>query len=249
MFPRIVSGCVLTLLLASSAWAEEPPFGDLDFSKMTKPQEQFFWKRLKSLALEEAVIAYCGQPDDFETRAKQGIRACVTAEALNKAETFFKSELSATKESLGARKASCRAKPEPTSGWLGIDIAPVENGAGAGALVAGALEGSPAAASDLKTGDVIRQVNGVIVGSPKELSAKIRALSPGATVTLGVLRDGAGRSVSVKLGAQAFDAQGRVALDLASMIEPSKHDLKSVSDEVADMCQKCKTSIWAIFCH
>src|ERR1700683_5296410 len=93
------SGWILTLFLTSTAIADDGPFGDLDFSRLSKPQEQFFWKRLKSLAAEEAVISYCGQPDDFEQRAKQGIQACVTSEAMNKAESFFESELKATKAS------------------------------------------------------------------------------------------------------------------------------------------------------
>jgi PDZ domain len=253
----LASGCVVALLLASPGRADDGPFGDLDFSRLSKPQEQFFWKRLKSLAVEEAVLTYCDQPDDFEQQAKQGIRSCVTSEALNKAESFFKFELKAAKDGLGARQASCRAKPEATSGWLGVDIGPVWKDAadspgaraGSGALVAGALDDSPAAAADLRAGDVITTVNGDAVAGPKELSAKIRALAPGATVQLGVLRDGAGRTVSVKLGAMAFDKQGRVALDMPALVESSKQDLKSVSDQVTEMCQKCKTSIWAMFCH
>jgi hypothetical protein len=256
MFSRlpIVFGCGLALLLGSPGLAEDGPSGDLDFSRLSKPQEQFFWKRLKDLAAEEAVLTYCGHPDDFEQRAKQGIRSCVTSEALNKAESFFESELKATRDSLGERQASCRGKPEATSGWLGVDITPVEKAgasvhAGAGALVTGALDDSPAAAADLRAGDVITTVNGEAVAGPKELSAKIRALAPGATVRLGVERVGAGRTVTVKLGSMAFDRQGRIALDMPALIESSKQDLKSVSDQVTEMCQKCKTSIWAMFCH
>jgi serine protease Do len=115
--------------------------------------------------------------------------------------------------------------------------------------VTGALNDSPAAAADLKAGDVITTVNGETIAGPKELSAKIRGLAPGATVQLGVLRNGAGRTVTVKLGAMAFDRQGRIALDMPALIESSKQDLKSVSDQVTEMCQKCKTSIWAMFCH
>jgi hypothetical protein len=250
------SGCILALLLSSPGQADDGPSGDLDFSRLSKPQEQFFWKRLTDLAVEEAVLTYCGQSDDFEQRVKQGIRSCVTSEALNKAESFFESELKATKDSLSERRASCHGKPEATSGWLGVDIGPAAKdvasspgGAGSGALVTGALHDSPAAAADLRAGDVITAVNGENIAGPKELSAKIRSLAPGATVQLGVLRDGAGRTVTVKLGAMAFDRQGRIALDMPALIESSKQDLKSVSDQVIEMCQKCKTSIWAMFCH
>jgi hypothetical protein len=246
----VASGLSLALCLASSAHADEGAYGNLDFSRLTKSQEQFFWTRLKSLAVEEAVLTYCGQPDAFAEEAKQGIRACVTLEALNKADSFFKTELKAAQAELRARGASCHAKPEANRGWLGVEIKAVEKDAGGtGALVTGAVAESPAAAADLRAGDVITAVNGEAIVGPKELSSKIRSFAPGATVRLGVSRDGAGRTVSVKLAAMAFDPQGRAALDMPALMASSREDLKAVADEVTDMCQKCKTSIWAVFCR
>jgi hypothetical protein len=258
MFMRLSvgSGWILALFLSSAAIADEGPFGNLDFSRLSKPQEEFFWRRLRSLAEEEAVLTYCGQPDDFAQQAKRGIRACVTSEALDKAESFFRSELKATQDDLRARKASCRTKPEATQGWLGVEIQPIakgdgdfSGGVGTGALVTGVVENSPAAAAGLKADDIITTVNGEAVASPKELSAKIRALTPAAAVQLGFSRDGARRTVSVKLGAMAFDQNGRAALDMPALVESSKQDLKYVADEVTNMCQRCKTTIWAMFCH
>src|SRR5437588_8216397 len=124
----------LALCLALPASADEATYGSLDFSRLSKTQADFFWKRLKSLAAEEAVLTYCGQPDTFAEVATQGIRACVTADALHQAEAAFKAELQATEADLRKRKASCRGKPEATRGWLGVEIKPVENG-GKGALV------------------------------------------------------------------------------------------------------------------
>ena len=245
-----VAWVALALVLAAPVRAEEGAYGHLDFSRMTKPQEQFFWTRLRSLAVEEAVLTYCGQPDDFAERAKQGIRACVTAEALGKAESFFRSEMKGAESTLRERGAACRAKPEANRGWLGVEIKAVDKEDGAkGALVTGAVAESPAAASDLKAGDVITAVNGGAIDGPKALSTKIRSLAPGATVQLDVRRDGVGRTVSVKLGAMAFDAQGRAALDMPALIASSQQDLKSVADQVTDMCQKCNSSIWAMFCR
>jgi hypothetical protein len=240
-----------------SGHAEDSQFGDLDFTRLSKPREQFFWKRLKSLAFEEAVLTYCGQPDDFEQRAKQGIRSCVTEAALNKAESFFKSELEASEAKFRQRKLACGAKPDVTGGWLGIVLMPVGNsvadspgaGVASGARVVSALEDSPAAAADVKAGDVITSVNGENIADPKELSARIRALAPGTNVELSVLRNGVGHTVSVKLGGMAFDRQGTVAFDMPALIASSKEDLKYVSDEVAEMCRKCQTTIWAMFCH
>jgi len=251
------SGAIAIWLLISPAHADDGQFGDLDFSRMTKAQEQFFWKRLKSLAFEEAVLTYCGQPDDFETRAKQGIRSCVTAEALDKAESFYRTELKSSLARIGERKLQCSARTDSTKGWLGVNLEPVgtdvhashdEKGA-SGALVAGTFDDSPAAAADVEAGDVIVSVNGETIADPKALSAKIGALAPGASVQLGVVRKGAPRSVSVKLGAMAFDRQGKIAFDMPALVASSKEDLKYASDEVTKMCQQCKSSIWAVFCH
>jgi hypothetical protein len=245
------------MAMTAPAIAGDGPFGALDFSRLSKPQEQFFWKRLKSLAFEEGAITYCGQPDGFAARAKQGIRSCVTEEALNKAESVFKSEMKATLDSFSERKTPCDAKPDVTRGWLGVDLAPAgkaaAEGAGApiasGALVAGAFDDSPAAKADIRAGDVITALDGETIAGPRELSAKVRALAPGATVQLSLSRDGAARAVSVTLGAMAFDRQGRIAFDMPALIASSKDDLKYVSDEVTEMCRKCKTTIWAIFCR
>jgi hypothetical protein len=241
----------------SPARADDDPFGALDFTRLSKPQEQFFWKRLKSLAFEEGAITYCGQPDDFARLAKQGIRSCVTEDALNKAESVFKAELKATVDNFSERKTPCDAKPDVTRGWLGVDLAPLGKGAAdslgapiaSGALVVGAFDDSPAAAAGVEAGDLITSVNGETVADPKELSARIRALPPGATAQLMISRKGAGRAVSVKLGAMSFDHKGNIAFDMPALIASSKEDLKFVSNEVAEMCRKCKTTIWAMFCH
>lgn len=247
MSAKILRALALVVFFAvfAPARADEGKPGALDFSRLSKPQAEFFWRRLRSLAIEEAVLSYCGAPDDFERQAKLGINACVTQDALNKAETFFHTEMKSAEASLRTRKASCRGKSEPDRGWLGVEIGPAPNGA----LVSSAVAGSPAAAADLKAGDVIASVNGEAVAGPKELSAKIRALKPGATVALGLLRDGAERTTSVKLGAMAFDADGKKALDMPALVASSKLDLASVAEEVTDMCQKCKGSIWAVFCR
>ncbi len=115
--------------------------------------------------------------------------------------------------------------------------------------MAGAVADSPAASAGLKAGDVIAKVNGEAIADPKELLAKIRALRPGAEVRLDVLNAGAARQVSAKLGGMAFDADGRVALAMPELIVSSRDDLKHIADEVTDMCVKCKSTIWAVFCR
>jgi hypothetical protein len=241
----LLLAALLAMIAASGARAEDTPYGSLDFSRLTAKQSDFFWRRLRSLAIEEAVLSYCGKPDDFETLAKQGIRACVTSEAMGKAVAFFKAQEVTALASLHERKASCRGKPEAQRGWLGVEIKPDAKGA----LVTAAMAGSPAAAADLKAGDVIASVNGQAISGPKQLSAKIRAMAAGATVALGLWRDGAERRASVKLGGMAFDADGQTALDMPALMISSRQDLHAIAGAVTDMCVKCKTSIWAMFCR
>jgi C-terminal processing protease CtpA/Prc len=241
----LLLAALLTVLAASGAQAEDAPYGSLDFSRLTAKQSEFFWRRLRSVAIEEAVLSYCGQPDDFEQAAKQGIKACVTKEALGKAEAFFKTEEMSALASLHERKASCRGKAEARRGWLGVEIKADPKGA----LVTAAMADSPAAAADVKAGDVISSVNGQAIAGPKQLSAKIRTFPPGATVALGLLRDGAAREASVKLGGMAFDANGQTALDMPALMASSRQDLHAIAGAVTDMCVKCKTSVWAMFCR
>jgi hypothetical protein len=254
----IVLGLTLALGCPSLGHADDQPYGSLDFARMSKDQEQFFWNRLDLLAFEEAILSYCGQPDDFATRAKQGIQACVTQEALGKAEAFYKSKLSASIVRLGAQKFSCKSKAVGASmhGWLGVEVQPIAAAAAgssvkaaAGVLVARAMAGSPAEAAGVKTGDVITSVNGADVADPKELVRRVAQNAPDATAAIGILRDGAPRTINVKLGSVAMDAQGHVAADGPSLISSSKADLNFVATETAGMCQRCKDSIWAVFCR
>ena len=251
----IVLGLMLALVCSSLAHADDQQYGSLEFSRMTKEQEQFFWNRLDLLAFEEAILTYCGQPDDFATRAKQGIQACVTQESLRKAETFYKAKLSVSIGRLGAQKFSCKSKAVGASlhGWLGVEVQPIAAAAGSspkgGVLVARAMAGSPAETAGVKTGDVITSVNGADIADPKELVRRVAQNAPQATAAIGILRDGAPRTINVKLGSVAMDAQGHVAADGPSLISSSKADLNFVATETAGMCQRCKDSIWAVFCR
>ncbi len=102
-------------------------------------------------------------------------------------------------------------------GWLGVEIQPVSADiadslgvkAASGALVSRAQPNSPAAAAGVKTGDVITSVNGESVADPRELARKIALLGPGKTAELGVIRDGAAQTISVKLAAMAGDKEAK----------------------------------------
>ena len=93
-------------------------------------------------------------------------------------------------------------------GWLGVKIQDVDEDIAAsigvkdakGALVNEVTVGGPAAASGLKTQDLIQSVNGAPVGNSRELARKIAEFAPDTNVDVKVLRAGKEETVKVKLG-------------------------------------------------
>lgn len=83
-------------------------------------------------------------------------------------------------------------------GFIGVSIQPVDESIASalglkdakGALVASVQDGSPAANADLKAGDVVLEVNGTPVETPRNLSRAIADLAPGATAELTLWRGG-----------------------------------------------------------
>jgi S1-C subfamily serine protease len=70
-------------------------------------------------------------------------------------------------------------------GFLGVTISNNVIGATGGAPISGTLPGSPADKLGLKAGDVITEVNGQTVDSPKTLTAILQQRHPGDKVTIG----------------------------------------------------------------
>ena len=104
-----------------------------------------------------------------------------------------------------------------TRGYLGVQIQPLSKdladslglSSQAGALVASAQDGTPAAKAGLKAGDVITAVNGEPVANARELSRKIAGLKPGTRIELGYVRDGKPQTASVELGVLPNDKAAR----------------------------------------
>jgi len=94
-----------------------------------------------------------------------------------------------------------------TRGWLGVQIQPVTSEVAdalglkqtTGALVSEPQAGSPAAKAGVKAGDVIVSLDGTSVKDARELSQKIGAANPGASVKLGVIRNGSEQTINVTL--------------------------------------------------
>ncbi|TGQ66803.1 Do family serine endopeptidase [Mesorhizobium sp. M00.F.Ca.ET.186.01.1.1] len=93
-------------------------------------------------------------------------------------------------------------------GWLGVEIQPVTSDIAeslglkseSGALVSSAQDDGPGKKSGIVAGDVITQVDGKDVASPKELARLIGAYSPGKSVDVAVWRDGKSQTIKVELG-------------------------------------------------
>lgn len=93
-------------------------------------------------------------------------------------------------------------------GWLGVEIQPVTTDIAEslglkgekGALVSSAQDTGPAKKAGIVAGDVITQVNGQEVASPRELARLIGAVTPGKAVDVTVWRNGKSEAISVDLG-------------------------------------------------
>jgi len=69
-----------------------------------------------------------------------------------------------------------------------------------GAIVAQVTPDSPASRAGLKTGDVIRELNGKKIADGSALQVAIAEKQPGDTVQLGIIRNGTPMQIGVKLG-------------------------------------------------
>ncbi|ANT50703.1 Do family serine endopeptidase [Mesorhizobium amorphae] len=116
-------------------------------------------------------------------------------------------------------------------GWLGVEIQPVTSDIAEslglksekGALVSSAQDDGPGKKAGIAAGDVITQVDGKDVASPKELARLIGAYSPGKLVDVTVWRDGKSETIKVDLGKlPASDKQA--SADQQQPAAPAKPD-------------------------
>jgi serine protease Do len=100
-------------------------------------------------------------------------------------------------------------------GWLGVAVQDVTppmatalglKGPG-GALVGDVTDGSPAAKAGLQRGDVVVEIDGKHVADSRWLRLQIAESAPGTRVSLGVLRNGARRDLTVTLGEMPTEEQ------------------------------------------
>src|ERR1017187_6488443 len=103
-------------------------------------------------------------------------------------------------------------------GYLGVSIRDLDEDLAkqfkvpdsAGALAEDVTAGGPAEKAGLKSGDVIRQLNGQYIGDAGQLTAQVTNLTPGSVATLDILRDGKSMTIKVTLGERPTDLTSRV---------------------------------------
>ncbi|AZO70770.1 MULTISPECIES: Do family serine endopeptidase [unclassified Mesorhizobium] len=122
-------------------------------------------------------------------------------------------------------------------GWLGVEIQPVTSDiaeslglkSDKGALVSSAQDAGPGKKAGITAGDVITQVDGKDVASPKELARVIGAYQPGKSVDVTVWRNGRNETVKVDLGTlPSSDKQ-------ASNDDKNKQAAPAKADTLADL--------------
>ena len=79
---------------------------------------------------------------------------------------------------------------------------PGANGSGQdhGALVASLAQDGPASHADIQAGDVIIDVNGMAIATPRELSISVAELTPGSNASIKLVRNGEVKVQQVSIG-------------------------------------------------
>ncbi|MER8390832.1 S1C family serine protease [Mesorhizobium sp. M0045] len=103
-------------------------------------------------------------------------------------------------ETIERAVTTLREKGHVARGYLGAGLHPVRNGDTQGAMVMSLDDNGPAKAAGLSLGDIIVSWNAEAVHGPRELIHKLGPDSAGALVTLGVVRGGENREVSLTIG-------------------------------------------------
>jgi serine protease Do len=133
--------------------------------------------------------------------------------------------------------AQLKEKGTVTRGWIGVQIQPVTpaiaEGLGlkktAGALVAEPQKDGPAMKAGIQAGDVIVSVDDKPVADARELARRISSLAPGTAVKLGILRNGAEKTVNLTLGELPNDREASADDHQSQLHQPSSESKLGLS--------------------
>jgi serine protease Do len=130
-------------------------------------------------------------------------------------------------------------------GYLGIsmnDVTP-ENSSffslpdATGAIVSQVTADSPASRAGLKSGDVLRELNGSKIVNGSALQVAVSQIAPGNSIALGILRDGKPETVNVKVG--EFKGGTEVAENATS----GKHERGKLGVAVNDLTSDMRSQL------
>jgi len=127
-----------------------------------------------------------------------------------------------------------KASGKVSRGWLGIGIQEISKELAEsfgmkstnGALVAGVEKGSPADKGGLEAGDVITKFDGKPINTSSDLPRIVGSTKPGKEVTVEVLRKGATRNLSLKVGEMQDDKEGALTPRGPAKVEPNRLGLQ-----------------------
>lgn len=245
---KIAIGIMIAMLCLASAKAGDDGYGNLDFRRLSKEEEDQFFERVSSLAFDEAVLNHCGRSDNFEQRAKDAIRACVTKDALDRAAGVFEAKVKSTTnyfDSAGQCYEPTVARPT-----IGVNIQTTPKGEiSKGAVVASVIPTFPAEVAGIKGGDTIVSINGDPVADIDELHERLAALSASTAVKVGVLRQGKQLFFSTRLLTFYFSPNGHLVIDWMKGIKSSQEHLGQTLKQITELCQYCKYSIFRMYCN
>lgn len=103
-------------------------------------------------------------------------------------------------ETIERTVVTLKSKGHVMRGYLGAGLHPIHHGDVQGAIVVSLDEEGPAKAAGIVLGDIVTGWNGERVRGPRELIRRLGPDSAGAAVTLGVVRGGEARDVTVTIG-------------------------------------------------
>jgi serine protease Do len=103
-----------------------------------------------------------------------------------------------------------------------------------GAIVSQVTPDSPAGTAGLKSGDVLREINGKSILNGGSLQVAVSEVAPGTNITLGILRDGKPETIHVKVGefhnktevAENSDATGQKGAKLGVSVDNITPDIR-----------------------
>ncbi len=138
-----------------------------------------------------------------------------------------------------------------TRAWLGVTTQPVTQDIAKsfgsnnnyGALISEVEKDSPAAASGLKVGDIVLDVDGQRMEDSRALQLKISMMAPGVTVKLTIFRSGATQEIPVKLAEMPANiASSGPAPSAGGSREPRQSQMRgiTVTDLTPDVAAQLK---------